>query len=87
MSRRDPYILAPFGNASRIGGPDGVLSFREGREPETTLSIGFRSLEMAAFGVLQSYAGVSDGFAFGVQDLAADSAESCGRKRAKASDS
>jgi hypothetical protein len=42
---------------------------------------------MAAFGVLQSYAGVSDGFAFGVQDLAADSAESCGRKRAKASDS
>jgi hypothetical protein len=41
---------------------------------------------MTAFGILQSYAGVSDGFAFEVQDLAADRAESCSRKHSKVTD-
>ena len=48
------------------------------------LSIGFRSLEMAAFGVLQSYACVGDGFAFEVQDLATDRTEPGSRKSRKA---
>jgi len=48
------------------------------------LSIGFRSLEMAAFGVLQSYAGVGDRFAFEVQDLASDRTEPGSRKSRKA---
>jgi hypothetical protein len=50
-----------------------------------TLNIGFRSLEMTAFGVLESYAGVGDGFAFEVQDLATDRAEPSSRKSSKAS--
>jgi hypothetical protein len=50
------------------------------------LSVGFRSLEMTAFGVLQSYAGVGDGFAFGVHDLATDRAEPGSRKSSKAPD-
>jgi hypothetical protein len=50
------------------------------------LSIGFRSLEMTAFGVLQGYTGVSDGFPVGVQDLATDRAEPSSRKSSKAPD-
>ena len=50
------------------------------------LSVGFRSLEMTAFRVLQSYAGVGDRFVFGVQDLAADRPEPSSRKSSKAPD-
>jgi len=67
-----------------IGGTDGVLSFRENRKPKMALRIGFRGLEMTALGILQSYTGVGDGFAFGVQHLAADRAEPCGRRRGEA---
>jgi hypothetical protein len=82
----DPYVLAPFGNAPMIGGTDGVLSFRENRKPKMTLGIGFRGLEMTAVGVLQSYTGISHGFAFEIQHLATDRAEPCGRRRSGATE-
>ena len=49
---RDPYVLAPFGNAPLFGSADGVLAFGKGGKPETTLSIGFRGLEVTAVGSL-----------------------------------
>ena len=47
-----------------------------------TLSVGFRSLEMTAFGVLQSYTDIRYGIVFRVQHSAADCAESCRRSKA-----
>jgi len=63
MPGRDPDALAPFGNAPRIGGADGVLSFGEKGKPKTALSVGFRGLELIAIGRLQSHVSVSDGSA------------------------
>jgi hypothetical protein len=40
------------------------------------LIVGFRGLELIAFGRLQSYVRVSDGSVFDVQHLATDGAES-----------
>ena len=78
---RHPHVLAPFGNAPLFGGADGVLSFGQGGKPETALRIGFRGLEVAALGSLQSYSGFSDGIPLWVQHLAANGAEPCGRCR------
>ena len=81
--RRHPDTLTPLGNAPLKGGPDGILSFREKSEPEMPLIIGFRCLELIAFGGLQSYVSVRDGLRFDVQHLATNCAEAC-RRRSKA---
>lgn len=57
------------------GGANGILSFRKKWEPETTLSIRFRSLKITAVRSLQSYMGAGDGLIFVVQNLTTDCAD------------